>query len=265
MWASHVRTCAEPQDDAVPDLKAIVKYPRTPHIEGSRTQPGDEDVPSVSLRELRGRTLVIEEKLDGANSGISFDQDGALILQSRGHVLSGGPRERQFDLFKRWASHHRAALWEILGTRYIMYGEWLYARHTIGYDQLPHYFLEFDLLDRDTGDFLSTERRQKVLGGGPVVSVPVLGTGPVETFDKFIGPSPCASAEWMEGLYIKWEEEGKVVGRYKYVRNVFRQRVEEESIHWMDRPIEQNQLRAGVDIFANSAAVSILSLPSQSE
>jgi hypothetical protein len=231
-------------------LVAIVKYPRTPHFEGSRLQAGDEDVPVVPSGELRGRHLVLEEKLDGANSAISFDSGGTLILQSRGHVLSGGPRERQFDLFKRWANHHAAALFEVLGSRYILYGEWLFARHSIFYDQLPHYFLEFDLLDRETGIFFSTERRRELLEGSPVVSVPVLATGAISNFTRYLGRSTCSSAERMEGLYIKWEENGQVMGRYKYVRNSFLQAIEDEGVHWMDRPLEQNLLRPGTDIFA---------------
>lgn len=230
-------------------MRTIVKFPRTPHLEGSRSQPGDEGLPIISPRELHDCFLVIEEKLDGANSGLSFEEDGSLILQCRGHVLSGGPRERQFDLFKRWAHHHRGALWDVLGARYIMYGEWLYARHTIRYDRLPHYFLEFDLLDRETGQFLSTERRRNILAGAPVVSVPVLGEGAFDRFEQFLGTSRYASAELMEGLYIKCEEEGVVQGRYKYVRSGFLQSVEDQGEHWMDRPIEPNTLREGADLF----------------
>ena len=136
-------------------MKPILKYPRTPHLLGSRQQRGDEDLAIVSPADLKGRFLIVEEKLDGANSAISFDDDRGLVLQSRGHVLSGGPRERQFDLFKRWANAHRDALLHVLGNRYTLYGEWLYARHTIRYDRLPHYFLEFDLFDREIDEFLS--------------------------------------------------------------------------------------------------------------
>ena len=35
----------------------------------------------------------------------------------------------------------------------------------------------------------------------------------------------------MEGLYIKWEEDGCVRGRYKYVRDSFTQAVEQEGVH----------------------------------
>ena len=99
-------------------MKPILKYPRTPHLLGSRQQRGDEDLAIVSPAELNECFLVVEEKLDGANSAISFDDDGELILQSRGHVLSGGPRERQFDLFKRWANAHRGTLSRVLGNKY---------------------------------------------------------------------------------------------------------------------------------------------------
>jgi len=238
-------------------MKPILKYPRTPHLLGSRQQQGDEDLAIVSPTDLKGRFLVVEEKLDGANSAISFDEDGALVLQSRGHMLSGGPRERQFDLFKRWANAHRGALLRVLGITYVLYGEWLYARHTIRYDRLPHYFLEFDVFDRDTDLFLSTQRRRQLLSSSPVVSVPVLDQGRLSRFESLIGRSTCSSTEIMEGLYIKWEEDGCVRGRYKYVRDGFTQAVEQGGVHWLDRPLEPNVLRDGIDVFANQCGRSL--------
>jgi hypothetical protein len=257
----------------------IFKYPRTPHLEGSRFQPGDEDLDCAAFAELRGRFIVVEEKLDGANAGISFDRDGLLQLQSRGHFLDGGARERQFALFKTWAMTHQQALWESLGDRYILYGEWLYAKHTIFYDALPHYFHEFDVLDMATGEFLSTEVRHSLLQSSPVTSVPVLWQGEarsVEHLESLIRPSLYKSADWRErlrqeietrgqyvemveqqtdnsdlaeGLYIKVESGDRVVERYKFVRASFLQAVADSGSHWMDRPILPNQLRAGCDIF----------------
>ncbi len=55
-----------------------------------------------------------------------------------------------------------------------MYGEWLYAKHTVFYDNLPHYFMEFDVLDRLTRAFLSTTARRELLTGLPVMPVPVI-------------------------------------------------------------------------------------------
>ena len=60
----------------------IIKYPRTPHLEGSRLQPGDEDLSQIPFRQIAGRNLVVEEKCDGANSAVSFSPSGQLLLQS---------------------------------------------------------------------------------------------------------------------------------------------------------------------------------------
>jgi hypothetical protein len=261
---------------------ALHKYPRTPHIEGSRLQPGDEDLDSVPFAAVAGRHLVVEEKLDGANTGLSFDSTGRLRLQSRGHFLDGGPRERHFNLFKQWAASHQAALWDALGSRYLVYGEWLYAKHTAFYDCLPHYFVEFDVLDQTTGTFLSTDRRRALLRDLPIVSAPVLRRGPMRSLAELlalIGPSRYKSAHWrdalrqvcrthgldaermaretdpsdlMEGLYLKVEEQGQVVARYKYVRADFLTTVLDSGTHWLNRPVVPNQLAAAVDLFASS-------------
>jgi len=251
------------------DLK---KYPRTPHLEGSRLQPGDEDLSQVPFSHIAGRPIVVEEKCDGANSAVSFGGDGELLLQSRGHYLTGGWRERHYDLFKQWAGVHRDALYGVLGSRYIMYGEWMYAKHTVYYDALPHYFLEFDVLDRETGRFLDTSSRRTLLGPLPVVSVPVLAEGAFqdkESLLALLGPSryitgahtghlredarklgldedrQCREtdpSDSMEGLYIKIEEGGRVAERLKFVRASFIQTVDNSRTHWLDRPIIPNRL-----------------------
>jgi hypothetical protein len=260
-------------------MPTLHKYPRTPHLEGSRLQSGDEDSQSVPFATLAGRYLAIEEKLDGANAGISFDEAGRLRLQSRGHFLTGGSREKHFDLFKRWASTHAETLRTVLGRRFVLYGEWLYAKHTVYYDRLPHYFLEFDVLDTETGAFLGTEERHALLGDTPVTSVPVLRTGPCRDLAEvtsLVGPSLYKSPTWreslhaaslargldpeqvwketnptnlMEGLYIKVEEGGRVVERYKFIRASFLTTVLDSGCHWLRRPILPNQLRSDVDLF----------------
>lgn len=260
-------------------MHRLYKYPRTPHLTGSRLQPGDEELRVVSPDHLRGQHLVVEEKLDGANSAISFGDDGRLLLQSRGHFLDGGPREKHFGLMKAWAVSVQRRLWDALGKRYIMYGEWLYAKHTIFYDVLPHYFFEFDIFDKSESQFLSTQRRRELLRGVPVHSVPVLFSGMIEStsrLESFIKPSDFQSDRWretlvevcrlkgldaerslqesdssglMEGLYIKAEDEGRVIERLKLVRGSFHQAVADSGDHWINRPLIPNQLREGVRLF----------------
>lgn len=252
----------------------ILKYPRTHHLEGSRLQAGDEDLSQVPFTRIFGRNIVIEEKIDGANTALSFDDNGNLLLQSRGHYLTGGYRERHYNLFKQWANLNAELFYLVLGSRYIMYGEWMYAKHTVFYDALPAYFMEFDIFDRKERVFLSTpERRRLTDEMGIISSVPVLDSG---VFQKkkaildYIGPSNYItdqksdvlamlarrqglSAEQilsetdptntMEGLYIKVEENGIVTERMKYVRASFLQRMLQSDSHWIDRPIIPNQLK----------------------
>jgi len=260
------------------------KYPRTRHLEGSRLQPGDEDLEAVPFEAVAGRPLVIEEKLDGANSAISFDDAGGLLLQSRGHFLTGGHREKHFDLLKRWAPAVAGSLRPVLGGRFVLYGEWLHAKHTVYYDRLPHFFLEFDILDRETGEFLSTARRREMLAGLPVRSAPVLWTGRARSMEEIrglVGRSLYKSPAWregleaacgargldpgavraetdptdlMEGLYIKVEEGGRVTERLKYIRASFLSSVLDSGSHWLGRPIVHNGLAEGADIFAGGPA-----------
>ena len=257
----------------------ILKYPRTPHLEGSRLQAGDEGHEHVRLATLAGCHVVIEEKLDGANAGISFTSGGELRLQSRGHYLVGGGRERQFAPFKQWAMSHEARLLALLEDRYVLYGEWLYAKHSVSYDRLPHWFCEFDVFDRIDGVFLNTPRRRALLAGSPIVSVPVLHAGSmprdVKALRSLVRPSLAKSSQWREafersvqrqgldlelawkqtdksmlaeGLYVKVENEHEVLGRYKWVRPDFVQTILDSGSHHSTRPVIANGLAFGADI-----------------
>ncbi|AHC48708.1 RNA ligase family protein [Achromobacter sp. SIMBA_011] len=270
-----------------PDFRAcaqsleLFRYPRTPHLEGSRLQEGDHGHDHVPYRDLRGLRLVVEEKLDGANTGISFSPAGDLLLQSRGHYLVGGGRERQFNFIKAWAQAHAGWLLQRLEDRYVMYGETLSKKHSVFYDALPHHFFEFDVLDRRTGAFLSTEARRELLAGGPVLSVPVLydGLAPARLADlkALLRPSLAKTARWRdafeatvrregldlalawrqcdksdlsEGLYIKVEADGRTLGRYKWVRADFVQAILAADKHHSEQPYVPNQLAPGVDLYA---------------
>ncbi|MFY2605977.1 RNA ligase family protein [Achromobacter ruhlandii] len=270
-----------------PDFRAcaqsleLFRYPRTPHLEGSRLQEGDHGHDHVPYRDLRGLRLVVEEKLDGANTGISFSPAGDLLLQSRGHYLVGGGRERQFNFIKAWAQAHAGWLLQRLEDRYVMYGETLSKKHSVFYDALPHHFFEFDVFDRRAGAFLSTEARRELLAGGPVLSVPVLydGLAPARLADlkALLRPSLAKTARWRdafeatvrregldlalawrqcdksdlsEGLYIKVEADGRTLGRYKWVRADFVQAILAADKHHSEQPYVPNQLAPGVDLYA---------------
>lgn len=157
----------------------------------------------------------------------------------------------------------------------------MYAKHTIYYDCLPHYFMEFDMLDRETDKFLDTPSRHALLADLPVAHVPVLKTGVLRSKEELltlIGPShyisdkhiehlretarrekqdeericrETDSSTTMEGLYIKVEESGEVTERVKFVRQSFLQTVEQSNSHWLERPIIPNGIICSLaDLFA---------------
>jgi hypothetical protein len=249
----------------------VVKFPRTPHLAGSQLQPGDEDLPRVRLEAAPGARLVVTEKVDGTNVGLRFDEAGRPWLQSRGHLLGNDP---QFDRLKQSVHANAPALFARLGTRWLVYGEWLYARHTVFYDALPAYLLVFDALELDSGTFLDTPGREALLAGLPLVGAPVLWSGPSQEAGELLrhlGPSRFRTRAWraqleaaarraglevartlaqsdtsdeMEGLYFRLEAAGAVRARFKFVRGGFRQALADSASHWASRPLIPNQLGA---------------------
>jgi hypothetical protein len=239
----------------------FVKYPRTPHLFGSRGTDDDKHLGEAeSSRFIADQSLIVEEKLDGTNVGIHFGDAGELVLQCRGHLITEGMHP-QYDLFKQWAAVKRFVLEERLETRFILFGEWLYARHSILYRRLPHFFFEFDIYDKEDELFLSLERRLALLEGTGIHTVPVLHTGKLkrEQLGDLIGPTPFdahfenpltkRTDNLMEGLYLRAEANGAVSGRAKFVRPEFVEKIK-QSTHWQHQALVPNQLAEGADIWA---------------
>ncbi len=260
----------------------IFKYPRTLHLEGSNLQAGDDkervsfrDIPKVVDRPANELWFVWEEKIDGANAGVSFSDQLELQLQSRGHYLTGGGREIHFSALKQWGNRVESDLFDVLTDRYLMFGEYMRSKHTVFYDQLPHYFIEFDIYDKRRKIFLSTAARRALLGKAGIHSVPVLYAGPMPSslsvLTKLVGPSVYKSRNWREvlrqeldrqgldvatalqqtedsdkaeGGYLKVEHGDQVVGRFKWVRSEFVQTIVENDSHWLSRPLIPNRLVA---------------------
>src|SRR5262245_46062785 len=148
---------------------SFIKYPRTPHLFGSQGTDDDKHLgPKESAAFIANPSLIVEEKLDGTNVGIHFNANGRLVLQCRGHEIAEGMHP-QYDLFKQWTSVKRPVLEAMLGARFILYGEWLHAKHSVHYHALPHYFFEFDIYDKDAARFLALETRLQMLDGTGVL------------------------------------------------------------------------------------------------
>lgn len=238
----------------------FTKYPRTPHLFGSQGTDDDKQLGEAESKAfIADKSLIVEEKIDGTNVGIHFSDSGELVLQCRGHLITEGMHP-QYDLFKQWAAVKRHVLEERLQNRFLLFGEWVYARHSIHYRQLPHYFFEFDVYDKQEGIFLDLQRRMSLLKGTGIQTVPVIHTGTVrrEDLQKLVGPSQFDSHfdnpltgqpdNRMEGLYLRTEADGAVTGRAKFVRPEFVEKIK-QSTHWQQQQLVPNLLADGVNVW----------------
>lgn len=239
----------------------FIKYPRTPHLFGSKGTDDDKHLGETeSTRFIAHHSLIVEEKIDGTNVGIHFADDGEMVLQCRGHLITEGMHP-QYDLFKQWVAVKRHVLEERLESQFILFGEWVYARHSILYRQLTHYFFEFDIYDKDRQEFLDLEQRLILLADSGIQTVPVIHSGSLERSDledliapsqfgsQFDNPLTKRSDNLMEGLYLRTEADGVVTGRAKFVRPEFVEKIK-QSTHWQHQAMVPNELADGVDIWS---------------
>ncbi len=188
--------------------------------------------------------LIVEEKVDGANLGLSFDADGNIRAQNRGAYLHL-PGVGQWKNLGEWMAFHADTLFEHLSDRYILFGEWCYAQHSIFYDRLPDWFLAFDLYDRETGRFLATVRRNRLLGEMHIAKVPDIAHGrfTYSKIQKLISQSKLTDQP-AEGIYLRIDHDDWLEQRAKLVRSAFIQAVEQ---HWSRSAIRPNRLNTRMD------------------
>uniref|UniRef100_A0A6V1RHC4 Uncharacterized protein n=1 Tax=Heterosigma akashiwo TaxID=2829 RepID=A0A6V1RHC4_HETAK len=219
----------------------LVKFPRTHHAVNLGAATRDDRVlPEGDLRALLaaggggGRTLVVEEKLDGANMGLSIGRDGAVRAQNRSHFVTSG-YHAQFKPLDKWLQQHTGDLWDVLQPeehpeRYILYGEWLHATHSVKYTRLPGWFVAFDLYDRRAEKFLGRGELARRLRGTRLPLAPLVHEGPLDlggeapaAFLRRLAHGPSAVTDGRrEGVVLKvLGPDGRLEARAKVVREDF--------------------------------------------
>ncbi|KAF9441553.1 ATP dependent DNA ligase [Macrolepiota fuliginosa MF-IS2] len=228
----------------------IFKFPRTAHLidVGGATS---DDIVSCDLnlsREVVG-SVIITEKIDGANMGFSLSSDRSKILvQNRSHFVNHETHD-QFKKLGKWVEQHCSDLRQVLdrdpyyAERYILFGEWVYATHSIAYTRLPAFFIAFDLYDRSTSRFVDRPTLEAVLRDTSIPVVPIIcelkNKLPsrndllelIESTSQFYGGR-------VEGVYVKVESRGAVQERGKAVRGDFITGNE----HWTRGSISLNEI-----------------------
>ena len=222
----------------------FIKFPSTPHLAvlPGVSIRGDKVLDEKQRKEFLSHKLIVEEKIDGANLGISFDDGGNLFLQNRGSHLDK-PFTGQWKKLPDWLHVKSDLLFDMLDDRLILFGEWCYARHSVSYSKLPGWFLGFDVLEKKTRDFWPVKKRNNLLKQAGIPSVPLLATGHF-SFPELEELLACSklSSEPAEGIYLRYERDGRLVSRAKSVRPEFIQAVNE---HWSKSIIRPNTLVSG--------------------
>jgi hypothetical protein len=222
------------------------KFPTTPHL---ATQSGidirrDKILTESERDEFLQHEIIVEEKVDGANLGISFDSEGHLRAQNRGSYLLL-PGSGQWKKLDEWIKLHFDLFLEFLSERYILFGEWCYAQHSIFYDRLPDWFLGFDVYDKQSQNFLASAHRDRLLANMNISKVPFLAHGHFVYPEilKFLCKSELADQP-AEGLYLRIESDEWLLKRAKLVRPAFVQSMQQ---HWSRSTLKPNRLLNKVD------------------
>lgn len=219
------------------------RFPHTPHLawlgEGS---PRDDKVLSPNeVTALLAGDVVVEEKLDGANVGLSLAPDGGLRAQNRGQYLAE-PHAGQFSRLPAWLAQHGDALRSALTPNLILFGEWCAARHSLDYAALPDWFLLFDVYDRSADRFWSSARRNALARSAGLVTVPQVlhGKATLSTLKELVADTTSRyRAGALEGLVIRRESAEWCEVRAKLVRPDFTQAID---THWRKRALEWNRI-----------------------
>ena len=149
-------------------MSEFFRFPHTPHIAWLASgSPRDDKVLSLEDAEiLLAGEVVIEEKIDGANLGFSIGSDGSLCVQNRGQYLLP-PFTGQFAQLGKWLELHQDRLLDELTESLIVFGEWCAARHSLNYDQLPDWWLMFDVYEREANPRCQNSCRLRSSAGYP--------------------------------------------------------------------------------------------------
>ena len=219
----------------------FVKFPSTPHLAllESASVRDDKVLGHSEMQDFLAHEVIVEEKIDGANLGVSFDSNGNVLAQNRGSYVPL-PSSGQWRLLEDWLKSRDDRMFETLTDRYILFGEWCYATHSVLYDQLPDWFVGFDIYDATAEKFVNFEMRNRLFDQMELQSVPFIARGHFSRAEiKSMLAKSRFGAEPSEGVYLRYDCSDWLEGRAKLVRACFIQSIEK---HWSRQPLRLNRL-----------------------
>ena len=227
-------------------MSDFFRFPHTPHIAWlGQGQPRDDKVLSPEeAKAFLQADIVIEEKVDGANLGFSLGPQGELRAQNRGHYLER-PFSGQFSRLEAYFSQHEDSLVGALSGGLMLFGEWCAARHSLGYERLPDFFIAFDVYDTNGSLFYSAEGRDAFAKQLGIAVVPRIDQGRfslAQLVDSLAKAKSSFRDGDLEGYYLRRDGDTWLESRAKLVKPGFTQAIGE---HWSKRGIQWNGVAYG--------------------
>lgn len=224
-------------------MTEFFRFPHTPHLAwAGRNPPRDDKILSfIEASELLSGEVIVEEKLDGANLGLSLDKQGQIRAQNRGQYLTP-PYRGQFTRLSGWLAEHNVPLCSILKPGLILFGEWCAARHSLDYSRLPDWFLLFDVYDKESKRFWSVRRRNALAqkAGLKTVYNILQARTTLAALQRLLEAQASAFRIGpLEGVIVRRDSADWCEARAKLVRLDFTQTID---THWRKRAIEWNRL-----------------------
>ncbi|TAG21202.1 MAG: hypothetical protein EAZ40_09145 [Rhodobacterales bacterium] len=202
------------------------KYGRTFHLPMSPGATSDDKIMPF-LSGLMVEDLVVTEKMDGENTTIHRSGSHARSPDSRYHPS------------RDWLKGFAAGLSPYLSDGERIIGENLFARHSVGYDALPSYFLGFAwIIGDEVQAWDLTLARFAELGIHPV---PTLYRGPYRSGlfeDLARSLDPSIQEGFVARIADAFLESAMPASMGKYVRAGHVQ----SQVHWMKADLVPNRL-----------------------
>jgi hypothetical protein len=140
--------------------------------------------------------LIITEKMDGGN--VCLERDNC-FARSHGQP----PTHRSYDAFK---GLHARVKYKIPADIQL-FGEWLYAKHSIHYDNLPNYLMLFGVRNKKTGQWSNWDEVVSTAKLIETCTVPVLD----KLFARNEAHLQSATSRLANTASVYGEKEGVVV------------------------------------------------------
>lgn len=216
------------------------KYNRTFHFAFSKGATNDDKI-AASIDTLLNVDIVITEKMDGSNT--SLETNGCF---ARTH--SGPPIHPSFDSLK--ALH--ASIKYKIPNNIQFFGEWCFALHSVSYNELPGYFMMFNVRDLSSDDIVwySWDDVELWALELEVPTVPVLFKGIVKTAQELqelvesfmIQPSKCGGIR--EGVVVRVARQFHDSEFAQCVMKCVRaNHVDPNNEHWKHKEVVKNKLK----------------------